>query len=99
MRVGAYAFAAGYVDLDRDAPPFAMIQGSPIRVRGVNTRNLKQCGFGEEDIRALKGAFREIFDGSGVQADDAAIARLLGAEDVNPHVRRRRPSGRRSWLT
>ncbi len=65
VRVGAYTFTAGYVQIDHDAPPFAMIQGSPYRVRGVNSHNLKQCGFGEEDIRSLKRAFRELYNGSG----------------------------------
>jgi UDP-N-acetylglucosamine acyltransferase len=65
IRIGAYTFTAGYVQVDSDAPPFAMIQGSPYRVRGVNTHNLKQCGFGEEDIRSLKRAFRDLYNGTG----------------------------------
>lgn len=65
VRLGAYTFTAGYVQVDHDAPPFAMIQGSPYRVRGVNSHNLKQCGFGEEDIRSLKRAFRELFNNTG----------------------------------
>ena len=63
IRVGAYTFTAGYVHVDRDAPPFAMIQGSPYRVRGANSHNLKACGFGQDDIRALKRAFRELYNG------------------------------------
>ena len=65
VTVGAYTFTAGYVRVDHDAPPFAMIQGAPYRVRGANSHNLKACGFGDGDIRALKRAFREIFNSTG----------------------------------
>jgi UDP-N-acetylglucosamine acyltransferase len=88
VRVGDYTFTAAYADIDRDVPPFAMVQGAPFRVRGVNTHNLKRCGFSAEDIRALKMAFREIFNGSGIQADKSAIARILAEPEINPHVRR-----------
>lgn len=85
VRVGAYTFTAGYVHVDRDAPPFAMIQGSPFRVRGVNSHNLKQCGFGEEDIRALKSVFRELFNGAGLMNTDA-LDRLRNDPESNGYV-------------
>lgn len=87
VSVGAYTFIAGYADVDHDAPPYAIIQGSPFRVRGVNAEKLKRCGFGEDDIRALKEAFRELFDGEGSTADEEAISRLSSPAS-NPHVRR-----------
>ncbi|MFP4105019.1 MAG: hypothetical protein ACLFVU_02920 [Phycisphaerae bacterium] len=88
VHVGAYTFTAGYVGVDRDAPPFAMIQGYPFRVRGVNTHNLRACGFGESDIKALKNAFRELFNGSGIQAKPEAMERLAGEDEMNPFVER-----------
>jgi UDP-N-acetylglucosamine acyltransferase len=89
VRVGAYTFTLGYAEIDRDAPPFAMVQGSPFRVRGVNTENLKRCGFGEDDIRRLKNAFRELFNGNeGYAVDEAVLGRLLADKQGNPHVSR-----------
>lgn len=87
-RVGAYTFTTGYVNVDHDAPPYAMLQGSPFRVRGVNTHNLRRCGFGEEDIRALKSVFRELFNGSGPHVSDEALARIESQTGGNPHVAR-----------
>lgn len=84
--VGAYAFVTGYASVDRDAPPYSRVQGSPIRVRGVNTTNLKRCGFGDDDIAAIKAAFRELFNGSSGQVNEEILPRLL--EDENPYVRR-----------
>ena len=76
IRVGAYTFTAGYVHVDRDAPPFAMIQGSPYRIRGANSHNLKACGFGQADIRALKHAFRELYNGEDRDFSTQAADRI-----------------------
>ena len=65
VSLGSYTFVAGFAHVDRVAPPFAMLQGSPFRVRGVNSHLLKSCGFGEEDIRELKRLFRELYNGTG----------------------------------
>ncbi len=92
--VGAYTFTVGYSCIDRDAPPYAMVQGFPIRVRGVNTRNLKRCGFGDDDVRALKVAFRELFNGATDFVNDEALVKLRG--HTNPHVRRLVESVQRS---
>jgi UDP-N-acetylglucosamine acyltransferase len=100
-RVGAYTFIAGFTGIDRDAPPFAMVQGFPFRVRGVNTQNLKRCGFGEEDIQALKQAFHEIYSGEDGHPNEEAIAKIARSPKVNPHVLkfletvRRQKGGRR----
>jgi UDP-N-acetylglucosamine acyltransferase len=87
-RVGAYSFVAGYAGVQNDAPPYAMLQGFPVRVRGLNTRNLKACGFGEQDIHALKAAFRELFNGRGVEVKRDALDRLAREANVNPYVRK-----------
>ncbi|HUS92267.1 MAG TPA: hypothetical protein VM695_10480 [Phycisphaerae bacterium] len=88
VRVGAYAFVASYAGVEADAPPFAMLQGYPVRVRGVNSRNLKACGFEQQDIHALKSAFRELFNGRGSQVNRDALERLSAAGDLNPCVRK-----------
>lgn len=87
-KVGAYSFIAAYAGVVRDAPPYAMLQGFPVRVRGVNTRNLKACGFGEDDIHALKAAFRELFNGRAGEVNARALKRLAADPDTNPHVRK-----------
>ncbi|MHC4295156.1 MAG: hypothetical protein ACYSTL_06185 [Planctomycetota bacterium] len=84
--VGEYTFVTGYASVDHDAPPYAMVQGVPMRIRGVNTRNLKRCGFDDDDIRAIKTAFRELFNGSAGTVNEAAIGKFL--KDSNPHISR-----------
>lgn len=87
VTVGAYTFMLGYSEVDRDAPPFAMVQGSPFRVRGVNSENLKRCGFDDADIRGLKAAFRELFNGEGGDVDPQALAKLLAESAPSPWMR------------
>jgi UDP-N-acetylglucosamine acyltransferase len=63
--VGAYTFTTGYAGIDRDAPPYAIVQGLPYRVRSVNVENLNRCGFTVEEVAAIKEAFRVLFNGRG----------------------------------
>jgi UDP-N-acetylglucosamine acyltransferase len=86
MVVGDYAFITGYSSVDCHVPPYSRVQGCPIRVRGVNTTNLKRCGFGDDDVRAIKAAFRELFNGSNERVNVEALARLR--REANPSVRR-----------
>jgi len=87
-RLGAYSFVAAFGSVVHDGPPYAMLQGSPVRVRGVNTRNLKACGFGGDDIQALKRAFRELFNGPENQVNPKVLLRLASRKDLNPYVRK-----------
>lgn len=75
--VGAYTFTTGYASIDRDAPPYARVQGIPFRVRGVNTTKLQRCGFDPEMIETLKQAFRTLFNG---QADSPTTEQLDSVE-------------------
>jgi UDP-N-acetylglucosamine acyltransferase len=63
--VGAYTFTTGYAGIDRDAPPYAIVQGLPYRVRSVNVEDLNRCGFTVEEVAAIKEAFRVLFNGRG----------------------------------
>jgi UDP-N-acetylglucosamine acyltransferase len=86
VRVGAYTFVAGFAVVDHDAPPFAMLQGAPYRIRGVNTHNLTRCGFAPEEVRSLKDAFRTLFDPSTSFADLTELGKLRELECPNPRV-------------
>ncbi len=87
VRVGAYSFLNGYAHIDRNAPPYAMLEGDPYRIRGVNAHNLSRCGFGDDDIKALKRAYRELYNGRGSRPDDEVLARLLDDPETNTVVR------------
>jgi UDP-N-acetylglucosamine acyltransferase len=86
--IGAYTFTSGYAGIDRDAPPYAIVQGFPFKVRGVNTQNLKRCGFDEQTINDLKDAFRAVYGGSSDSPSAAALGQLAARDGLDQHVRR-----------
>ncbi|NQU74977.1 MAG: hypothetical protein HQ546_01525 [Planctomycetes bacterium] len=87
VTVGRYSFTSGYAGVDRNAPPYAMLLGFPFQVRGVNTENLKRCGFKEKTIADLKEAFRAIFDGADRSVADEALVEWGRRSDLDEHLR------------
>lgn len=73
--------------VERDVPPFVIVQGDRARVRALNKVGLRRRGVSEESIAALETAFRAIF-ASGrtqreaardVQRTDPLVAKLAEA--------------------
>jgi UDP-N-acetylglucosamine acyltransferase len=44
-----------------DVPPYFMADGFPVRAIGLNLVGLKRAGYGEDEIGALKKAFRLLY--------------------------------------
>ena len=87
VTVGAYGFTTGYSRIDHDTPPYAIVQGSPFRIRGVNRENLKRCGFSRQTIDTLKKVFRLIFNDSTNLPDLDQLAEIEQTFD-DEHVAR-----------
>ncbi len=60
-RIGEGAFVAGGAMCERDVPPFVIVQGDRARVRALNVVGLRRRGVPEASVRALKAAFRALF--------------------------------------
>lgn len=60
-RIGSYAFTGGGSIILRDVLPFVMAEGHPARPRGINSEGLKRRGFSDDDIAAIKDAYKLIF--------------------------------------
>jgi UDP-N-acetylglucosamine acyltransferase len=61
VAVGESAFVAAGAMVERDVPPFVIVQGDRARVRALNKVGLRRRGVSEESIVALERAFRAIF--------------------------------------
>lgn len=65
VHVGELAMVGAMSRIDRDVPPFCLVEGSPARVRTLNVLGLKRSGLpaleGGAAYRALKKAYRTIF--------------------------------------
>lgn len=74
VHIGRYAMVAGMSRVDRDVPPFMLVEGNPSRVRGLNQIGLQRAGFADLDngrlYRELKQAFRSLYR-SGLSLGEA----------------------------
>lgn len=74
VRIGRLAIVGGCSKVVQDVVPFALCDGHPARVHGVNIVGLRRAGAPPETRRALQRAFRILFaDGLSTPS---AIARL-----------------------
>jgi UDP-N-acetylglucosamine acyltransferase len=64
-RIGRLAMVGGMTRIDRDVPPYMLVEGNPSRVRALNQVGLQRAGVGAlEDgqvIQSLKKAFRLLY--------------------------------------
>ena len=60
-RIGAVAMVGGQAHVNKDVPPFVIVDGLSSLVVGLNLIGLRRRGFSSEQIRRLKEAYRLIF--------------------------------------
>lgn len=77
VKIGAHAMAGFGSAVTQDVPPYMMVDGNPLAVRGFNVEGLRRRGFGPGRIAAVKQMHRLLYrDGLTFDAARAAIAAL-----------------------
>jgi len=71
-RVGAHAFIGNNTSVLQDIPPFVLATGHPAEPRSVNIEGLKRRGFSEEQLRAIRNAYRLLYR-SELKLEDAMV--------------------------
>ena len=61
VRVGAHAMIGFQSHVSQDVPPFMMVDGHPLAVRGFNAEGLRRRGFSAERIGAVKQIHRLLY--------------------------------------
>ncbi len=65
VHIGRYAMLGGMSRIDRDVPPYMVVEGNPCRVRGLNAIGLKRAGITSQEggryYRELKEAYRLLY--------------------------------------
>lgn len=61
VRIGKLAMVGGMSRIDRDVPPYLLVEGNPARVRSLNLVGLKRAGLNATEIGYLKKAFRILY--------------------------------------
>ena len=80
-RVGAQAMIAAHSTVVTDIIPFAMAQGSPVKLRGLNVVGMKRRNVSKQRIAQIRAFYRQLFHGPGLFTQRLAEARLSAAAD------------------
>jgi UDP-N-acetylglucosamine acyltransferase len=76
-KVGAHAMAGFASHVSQDVPPFMMVDGNPLAVRGFNVEGLRRRGFTPARIAVVKQMHKLLYrDGLTLDKARAAIAAL-----------------------
>jgi UDP-N-acetylglucosamine acyltransferase len=70
VRLGESSMLGGGAMVVQDVPPFCVVQGDRAGLVGLNVEGLRRRGFSEDELRALRGAYRTLFR-SGLTVRDA----------------------------
>ena len=60
-RIGAHSMIGGVSQVVKDVPPYVLTEGRPAKVRGINQVGLSRHGFSDEDLKALKQAYKALY--------------------------------------
>src|SRR5208282_5416978 len=83
-KIGRLAMIGGNSRVNLDVPPFFLYTDFNVRPNGLNLVGLKRAGFSQEEIAALKAAYRILYR-SGLKLKDA-LARIASELDTE-HTR------------
>lgn len=83
VRIGRLSMVGGMSRIERDVPPFTIVEGNPSRVRSLNLIGLKRSGLTSDEINLIKKAFRLVYR-SGITMKES-LEQLEILSD-NPYV-------------
>ncbi|MGF1567650.1 MAG: acyl-ACP--UDP-N-acetylglucosamine O-acyltransferase [Nodosilinea sp.] len=89
VRVGRLAMIGGLTRIDRDVPPYTMVNGNPAQVRGLNQIGLQRAGLTRDRdgdaYRELKQAYRLVYRSRESITDALAKLDQWGHNDLVLH--------------
>ena len=81
VKMGPHAMAGFQSHVSQDVPPFMMVDGNPLTVRGFNAEGMRRRGFSVERIAAVKQMYRLLYR-DGLTLDQAREKIAALAETV-----------------
>ena len=86
VKIGRLTIMGGFTGTRQDLPPFAMTEGRPATVRGINSIGLKRRGFGMQERSRLKRAFYHLFFSHQNIADACDALRQEFSDQPDPNI-------------
>ena len=84
VKIGAYAMVGFASAITQDVPPYMLVDGNPLQVRGINAVGLKRRGFTAEQIAAVKQMHKLLYR-DGLTFEQAKTA-ITGLATPRPEV-------------
>jgi UDP-N-acetylglucosamine acyltransferase len=88
VHIGRLAMVGGMSRIDRDVPPYMLIEGNPSRVRSLNLVGLKRTGLTAAELGQLKKAFRTLYRSGHTLSQALEHLDLLPDSEHLQHLRR-----------
>lgn len=88
VHIGRLAMVGGMSRIDRDVPPYMLIEGNPSRVRSLNLVGLKRAGMTATELGQLKKAFRTLYRSGYTLTQSLEHLDLLSDSEHLQHLRR-----------
>lgn len=88
VHIGTQAMVGGMARIDRDVPPYMLVEGNPARIRTLNLIGLKRAGFSSEELQFLKKAFRILYHSDITFKEAIEKLEFLGDTEHIKHLRR-----------
>lgn len=85
-RIGENALTSMFTYVTKDVPAFVVVSGRPAEPRGINVEGLKRRGFGSDEVRNVREAYRTVYR-QGLTLNEAIDA-LKKSADEDDHVGR-----------
>jgi UDP-N-acetylglucosamine acyltransferase len=102
VHIGRMAMVGGCSRIDRDVPPYTLVEGNPARVRSLNLVGLKRAGVSATQIGQLKKAFRTLYRSEQPWKQSLELLDLLPDDEHLLHLRqflhRSQQEGRRGLI-
>lgn len=71
--IGPYAFVGGLARINKDVPPFMLVEGNPAEVRSCNTIAMSRNGFSDVEVDAVKDAHKRLFRENGAPMSEKLV--------------------------
>lgn len=84
VKIGCHSMIGGGYRVPQDVPPYSLVAGYPLTVKGLNLLGLRRRGFKREAIYALRDAYKLMFYSK--LNTSQAIERIKAEVDLVPEV-------------
>ena len=89
VHIGGLAMVGGMTRVDRDVPPYTLVEGHPGRLRGLNRVGIRRSGLdskNSEDLKQLQEVWTMLFRSEMVLTEGLKLARKKELMPLAKHL-------------